>query len=324
MDITTWTKEEVRKWCHLLAIEWGAFPAYLSQMIIPLLFIFFPWYFVLLSILIIDALWCLIRYRFVSVSLAYIATIIVTVFKWPVAIGSAIYLFFNHHPFLAVFAMVWPLIAGLISILPGKIGVLELAFIMKLFRETAVRDSEEAVCDSSSEPTKEIEFEKHNFPGVKQNIDGTIDFSFSDEEMKEVKKDFGLFKGLYVNSKNLDKIQNMITAVSLSRYAKDLVLNCEDNSESDDQADWQTIQKALEKAVSAVWKSYSLCSFPIFLYHRAVFLQMLGMKNEAHQLFTLFLKRQSTFKMEQIDEVFLDHEGTDIKHAIADAQSCIK
>ena len=162
---------------------------------------------------------------------------------------------------------------------------------------------------------------KQLFPGVMQNSDGTIDFSLSDEEARAADLALHAFKDVLVHPEVADKVRNGTIAVALSRYAKGLVsMHCIGFAESDYRANWPTIQKALEKAVAAVWKSYSLCSLPIFLYHRASFLLMLGMNNEARQFFALFLTKQSEFKMDQVDRSLLDYDATDIEHALSHAK----
>jgi hypothetical protein len=132
MDFSTWTEEEIKHWCWLRAIEWDAFPAYLSQLLAPPLFIFFPWYLVILAVFIFGALWCIVRIGFVSVALANFACIVVMWGKWPVALGSAIFLFFNHQLVAGVVSILWPLIAGFVGLFPGKVGVHEIAFAKKL------------------------------------------------------------------------------------------------------------------------------------------------------------------------------------------------
>jgi hypothetical protein len=64
---------------------------------------------------------------------------------------------------------------------------------------------------------------KHRFPGVKENVDGTIDFSLTDEEAREA--DFALqsFKGVLVHPDAADKVHNGTIAVALSHYANKLI-----------------------------------------------------------------------------------------------------
>jgi hypothetical protein len=129
--MTGYTNNEVRRWLWLRAIEWGAFPAYLSMPIAPILFIFYPWYFVILSIFLLNVVWCFFRYLFVSVFLASIVVVPVVWLKWPAAIGSSVYLFCHHQIFAGVIAVIWPWAAAFTGI-PGKVGVIEIMFAKKI------------------------------------------------------------------------------------------------------------------------------------------------------------------------------------------------
>jgi hypothetical protein len=131
MNFATWTDDEIKRWLWLRAVEWAALPAFVSQPLAPVLLIFFPWYWVLGTVVILGAFWCPIRYHFVNVSVATVACLVVAWLKWPAAVGSAIYLFLNHQPLSAVLALLWPLVGGFVGI-PGKVGVIELAFAKKI------------------------------------------------------------------------------------------------------------------------------------------------------------------------------------------------
>lgn len=162
---------------------------------------------------------------------------------------------------------------------------------------------------------------QHRFPGVKQNADGTIDFSLTDEEAREADLALHAFKGVLAHPEAAERLRNGTIAVALCRYAKDLVaMHCVGVTESEYKSNWPAIQGAIERAVAAAWKASSLCSLPIFLYHRASFLQMLGMRDEAQQLFGSFLKRHSEFNLDQVDLLLRDYEGTDIEHALSHAK----
>jgi len=131
MNFTNWTEAEIQRWLWLRAVEWTAFPTFISQPLVPIMFIFFPWYWVIATIVALGVLWCVIRYSYVNVTIATIACVFVVWAKWPAAIGSAIYLFLNHQPVPAFIALVWPLVGGFVGV-PGKIGVTELAFAKKI------------------------------------------------------------------------------------------------------------------------------------------------------------------------------------------------
>jgi hypothetical protein len=157
---------------------------------------------------------------------------------------------------------------------------------------------------------------KHHFPGVQQNSDGTINFSLTDEETREADRALLMFKGYVVHPDAAEKMRNGTIAVALSHYAKDIVTMQFAEAEG---ANRPVIQQTLEKAVAAVWKAYSLCSLPAFIYHRANLLQMLGEKVQARQLFASFVKKQAEFKADQIDMRLLDYEGTNIEKALLHA-----
>jgi hypothetical protein len=131
MSFEGYTDDEIKTWLWLRAIEWGSFPAFLSQPVAPVLFIFYPWYFVVLAVFVLGLMWCLIRYWFVSARLARVACLAVPLLKWPAVIGSSIYLFIRHQPVAALVALIWPFVAAYCS-LPAKIGVIELAFAKKI------------------------------------------------------------------------------------------------------------------------------------------------------------------------------------------------
>jgi hypothetical protein len=131
MNFANWTEDEIKRWLWLRAVEWAAFPAYVSQPLVPIMFIFFPWYRVIAIVVVLGILWSLIRYSFINVTISTIACLVVVWIKWPFAVGSAIYLFFHHQPVPALIALTWPLLSGFIGG-PGKVGVIELAFAKKI------------------------------------------------------------------------------------------------------------------------------------------------------------------------------------------------
>lgn len=163
---------------------------------------------------------------------------------------------------------------------------------------------------------------KYRFPGVKENKDGTFDFSLTDEETRKADLALQAFKGMLVHPDSADKVRNGTIAVALSHYANELIsTHCLDISESKHRVKWPTIQRTIEKAVAAVWKSYSLYPLPAFLYQRAVFLQLLGMKDQSRQIFTLFILKQSEFQTDDVDKALMSYEGTDIERALTHARS---
>jgi hypothetical protein len=162
---------------------------------------------------------------------------------------------------------------------------------------------------------------KDRFPGVKLNAEGTIDFTLTNEEANAADLALQGFKDVLVHPEVAEKVRNGTIAVALCHYAKNLIaVHCAGLTETEYKNDWDIIEETLEKAVAAVWKSYSLCPIPIFLYHRACFLQMLGLKNESRELYSSFLRQYAEYKTDQVDKSLLEYEGTDIDHALSHAK----
>ena len=131
MRFTNWTNAEIERWLWLRAVEWGSFPAFVSQPLVPIMFLLFSWYWVIGTVIVLNILWSMIRYSYVNIAVATAACHFVVLAKWPFTIGSAIYLFIHRQFVPALIALVWPLLVGHITI-PGKIGVIELAFAKKI------------------------------------------------------------------------------------------------------------------------------------------------------------------------------------------------
>jgi hypothetical protein len=163
---------------------------------------------------------------------------------------------------------------------------------------------------------------KQAFPGVTQREDGTIEFTLTDDEVEAINCTMSNFDDVLIHPDAVERISQGTTAVALSRYAKDLVnLHSSPQTKEEYRRDWPVIEIDLRKAVAAVWKSYGMCQLPIYVYHRALYLKMLGTHHESSRLFALFLKKQNEFKPDAIDEVLINFEGTNIDHALANARN---
>ena len=124
LNFEQYTDEGIRRWISLRAIEWGNWPAYLSQPVAPVLFILYPWYFIVLGILASGFVWSFFRYSCVSARLADAAVLPVMWLKWPAAIGSCIYLVIHQRPLTAVAALLWPILAAFVGV-PAKRDIIE-------------------------------------------------------------------------------------------------------------------------------------------------------------------------------------------------------
>jgi hypothetical protein len=126
-----YTDEEIRRWLWLRAVEWAAWPSFITQPIIPILVIFFDWWFALAFLFVFSLFLCLVRYKYINVRLANTAVLFVKL-KWPIAIGSSIYLFIVGRYISGLVVLFWPgFLAGLLHI-PAEVGRIELLFAKKI------------------------------------------------------------------------------------------------------------------------------------------------------------------------------------------------
>ena len=110
-----YTDAEVRRWLHIRAIEWCAWPAFVSQPLIPVLLMVFPFWNVIGSLMAAEIFWHFVRYSFVSPTLAKGGALTTAFLKWPCALGSAVYLSIHRHYLLAAIALLWPLLSGFVN-----------------------------------------------------------------------------------------------------------------------------------------------------------------------------------------------------------------
>lgn len=124
MRFSNYTHIEIEQYLLLRAIEWSNFPNYLSQPLVPILLMFYPWYLVIPSVLGVNVLWSLLRYKFINAEIACLVVTPIRILTWPSAIGCAIALLMHEFYGTAFLALIWPAIVGYFSI-PAKYGVIE-------------------------------------------------------------------------------------------------------------------------------------------------------------------------------------------------------
>ena len=133
-ELSQYSELELQRWLHLRAIEWCAWPVFLSQPILPLLLIWFPAVSVLVAVVAAEFLWRFVRYSFISPRLASAGATFVVFLKWPCAIGAAIYLAVQHRYPVALVPEPWVQQPEAARILPTIID----AFLRGTSRVTAV------------------------------------------------------------------------------------------------------------------------------------------------------------------------------------------
>jgi hypothetical protein len=127
--------EENKRWAWLRAIEWKAWPGFVSQPFIPVLFAFLPFYEVIIGLIMINCLWIALRWRLINISWASVGAIVVVFAKWPICILMTVYFVVKGAYLLALLSITWPFLSGLISFpcaVGYGIGVYELRFLEKM------------------------------------------------------------------------------------------------------------------------------------------------------------------------------------------------
>ena len=115
LNFETGTDAEIERRLWLRAVEWAAWPAFVTQPIIPILFVFFSPLSVIIGLLIADFLWRFVRYSFVSLGLATRAVLFVSDLKWLCSIGATVYLLTQQHYTTAILAFLWLFLSGFVS-----------------------------------------------------------------------------------------------------------------------------------------------------------------------------------------------------------------
>lgn len=102
--------DENARFCLLRAMEWGNWPAFVSQPIAPIAFLFFPWKDVVLATAVLNVLWAFfVRYRIVIVPLAYWGCLFVRL-KWIACPLVASLLYRRAEVGVSVLALLWPVV----------------------------------------------------------------------------------------------------------------------------------------------------------------------------------------------------------------------
>jgi TPR repeat protein len=126
--------QENLQWSMLRAIEWGIWPAFLSQSIVPPLLIAFEWWEVIGVFIVLTILWSFVRYRYVNVAMARFGVFFVLL-KWITIPAAVVYLLIQQNYISAVVALLWPIfLAPYLGIVIGgtKIGKIQEMFMAQL------------------------------------------------------------------------------------------------------------------------------------------------------------------------------------------------
>lgn len=119
-------------WARLRSIEWGHWPAFITQPVAPFLLIFLPWHLVVLGVFGINVLWSFVRYHLVSSRLATAGALFVQL-KWLSSIVAAVILLARHNYIGALLSLLWPVVTIIITLFPrNDIEVGEKLFLERI------------------------------------------------------------------------------------------------------------------------------------------------------------------------------------------------
>jgi hypothetical protein len=130
-----YTPEEISRLAWLRAAEWLAWPAFISQPLLPIFYLLWPWYYVIAWVALATVMWRFVRYRFLSYTLAAAGCLFVRL-KWPVMLVPSIYFAAHHEYWLAILTLCSPLVEmALVVLSPGMIGAVQRRIVGQLMFE---------------------------------------------------------------------------------------------------------------------------------------------------------------------------------------------
>ena len=127
------TDEENLRRCWLRAVEWMAWSAFVSQPVLPILYLFWPWYSVLASVIAVGLLWRIVRFPLASQKLATWGCLFVRL-KWIVIPVMAAFYGYSSQWLLLALTLLGPLMAGILGFTSagGDIRPLQMLFMRQL------------------------------------------------------------------------------------------------------------------------------------------------------------------------------------------------
>jgi len=152
---------------------------------------------------------------------------------------------------------------------------------------------------------------KPELPGLKRTKEGSISFDITDEEQQEIDKTYEVLSGLFIRDDIRDKLKQGLIARGLANYATDQVIKAKFATDPNSR------EECMCKAIASITKAYSIHSLPIYAYDLACYLEMANRLDESKYTFKLFLKHQSDFRPEPLDDILMGERDISepIRHA---------
>lgn len=132
-DPRSFSDDENARACALRSGEWGKWPAFISQPLVPVLYLVYPWIWVLASVLVLNAVWIPFRYRLASIQLATAGALFARL-KWITIPVAAIVCLLHKEYFVAVLSLLTPIIMPMLGMLTPFYGLgrLQRVFLKQL------------------------------------------------------------------------------------------------------------------------------------------------------------------------------------------------
>lgn len=160
-----------------------------------------------------------------------------------------------------------------------------------------------------------------DLPGMSDRGNGAIEFECTEEEATAGENALAFLKDVRVHPQFAERLQKGVIAIGLSEYSH-MLLDRNDLTVNSQKSKWDpVVQDDLCRAVAAVWKAYVFSSLPIFLFYRAAYLRVLGCEAEAKRWFEVFCTRNAAFVPDQLDELLMEREGSDLGKALRFAET---
>lgn len=128
--------------------------------------------------------------------------------------------------------------------------------------------------------------------GFRNDNSGNLQFELTAEESDAVQRTLSQFKGYAFHPDIVEEFKRVLTAQGLRYYGEDQMLLSKEKGKA-----------AIDKAVAAFGKAYSIDQTPLYMYFFAVAVDSAGRKNEAMELFQKFLAAQERFVPTKLQEM---------------------
>ncbi len=130
---TDHTDHENLQWAWLRAVEWGDWPIFISQPVAPIVLLFFPWWSVIIVVIVINVTWSLfVRYNVVITSLAFWGAIFCSIEVDFLPVRHDIFSGATVREGTAALALFWPLVILVAPRASTQIGVIQTMFMQCL------------------------------------------------------------------------------------------------------------------------------------------------------------------------------------------------